>query len=76
MADNTRKLPENVEGSWYVDDECIDCNLCSELAPEHFKVNLQEGYDYVYNQPETEKQIQLCTEAMESCPVDAIGNDG
>jgi len=34
------------------------------------------GTSYVYKQPETPDEEGLCKEAMEGCPVEAIGNDG
>lgn len=76
MADKTRKFSQNVEGKYYVDEECIDCNLCSEISPDNFRVNPEEGYDYVHKQPSTNQEAELCQEAMESCPVEAIGDDG
>lgn len=75
MADVNLKWEINVSGKYYVDTECIDCNLCSEIAPDNFRVNEEEGHDYVYKQPESEEE-ELCLEAMEACPVEAIGNDG
>src|ERR1700750_2435941 len=33
MADPANKYPENVSGPYYVDDQCIDCDLCRETAP-------------------------------------------
>ena len=36
----------------------------------------EEGYSYVYKQPENEEQHADCVTAMENCPVEAIGNDG
>lgn len=76
MADRTRKFSQNVEGPYYVDEDCIDCNLCSEIAPNNFCVHLKERHDYVYQQPKNIEETQLCIEAMEVCPVAAIGNDG
>lgn len=76
MADKTRKWPQNVAGPFYVDQECIDCNLCSEIAPDNFTVDDDDGHDFVYRQPETDVEHKLCKEAMESCPVEAIGSDG
>ena len=76
MAELNLKWPENVAGKYYVDEECIDCNLCSEIAPDNFKVNEEEGHDFVYKQPLTDEEEDLCVEALESCPVEAIGNDG
>jgi len=34
------------------------------------------GFSYVYKQPTTPDEETLCKEAMEGCPVEAIGNDG
>ena len=34
------------------------------------------GYSYVFKQPTTPEEEALCQEAMEGCPVEAIGNDG
>ena len=76
MADKSRKWPQNVPGPFYVDEDCIDCNLCSEIAPEIFAVNKDDGHDYVHTQPVDEAGVKLALEAMESCPVEAIGSDG
>lgn len=74
MADREDKNPENVEGKFYVDSMCIDCDLCRETAPENFTREDDEGYSYVYKQPENEQEEELCREAMEGCPVEAIGD--
>jgi len=76
MADAANKYAENVPGKFYVDDQCIDCDLCRETAPANFKRNDDGGHSYVYKQPETPEEEGLCKEAMEGCPVEAIGNDG
>ena len=75
MASKTDKNPDNVGGKWYVDSQCIDCDLCRTTAPNNFKQNPDEGYSFVYKQPENEDELKLCKEAMEECPVEAIGND-
>ena len=36
MADIANKYSENVPGKFYVDDQCIDCDLCRETAPANF----------------------------------------
>ena len=36
MADVANKFPQNVPGRFYVDDQCIDCDLCRETAPANF----------------------------------------
>jgi len=76
MADKANKYPENVQGKIYVDDQCIDCDLCRETAPANFKRNDEGGHSYLYKQPETSAEAALCKEAMDGCPVEAIGNDG
>ena len=37
MADIVRKRAENIEGSFYVDDTCIDCDTCRWIAPKVFR---------------------------------------
>ena len=76
MADVANKYAENVEGKFYVDDQCIDCDLCRETAPANFKRNDDGGHSFVYKQPESPEEEALCKEAMEGCPVEAIGSDG
>jgi ferredoxin len=75
MADVENRYPENIQGVFYVDDQCIDCDLCRETAPANFTRNDDGGHSYVYKQPTPEEE-PLCREAMEGCPVEAIGNDG
>jgi ferredoxin len=76
MADLEDKNPEGVPGKYYVDSQCIDCDLCRETAPDNFQRSDEEGYSYVYKQPQNEEEEALCIEAMEGCPVEAIGDDG
>lgn len=76
MADKTRKYPNNVPGRYYVDEECIFCNLCAQLAPSNFGIDDDGGHDYVMKQPETLDEEEQCKEAKDACPVEAIGNDG
>ena len=76
MASKEDRVKENVAGKFYVDTQCIDCDLCRTTAPANFKQNEDEGYSYVYKQPENEEEAKLCQEALEECPVEAIGSDG
>jgi ferredoxin len=76
MAAVVNKYPENAAGGFYVDDQCIDCDLCRETAPANFRRNDEGDHSYVYKQPESPEEEALCKEAMEGCPVEAIGNDG
>tara|TARA_R100001082_G_C4248288_1_gene110328 strand:- start:73 stop:300 length:228 start_codon:yes stop_codon:yes gene_type:complete len=75
MANKDDMYDDNVEGKFYVDTECIDCNLCRETAPDNF-TNHDDGYSYVHKQPVNEEEENLCSTALEECPVEAIGDDG
>jgi len=76
MADKANKHKENVAGKFYVDDQCIDCDLCRETAPDNFTRNDDNGYSIVKKQPENPAEEELCKEALAHCPVNAIGEDG
>jgi ferredoxin len=74
MADREDKVPESVPGPFYVDTSCIQCGNCAEVAPENFTQG-EELY-YVYKQPDNDEEFESCQQALEECPVDAIGSDG
>ncbi len=76
MADKDDRNSSNVSGQFYVDSQCIDCDLCRETAPSNFTRAEDEGYSYVCKQPTTDEEIAQCREAIEGCPVEAIGEDG
>ncbi len=76
MAVKANKVKECAPGKFYVDDQCIDCDLCRDLAPEFFGRLDDKCCSFVKKQPANAQEEELCMEALESCPVDAIGNDG
>jgi len=76
VADPTQKLSENVAGKYYVDAQCIDCDVCRVTAPGNFQRSDQKGYSYVFRQPADPEEEAQCQEAMDCCPVEAIGSDG
>ena len=76
MADIADIVKENIAGKYFVDEQCIDCDLCRETAEANFTRQAEEGYSYVYKQPESADEEALCKEAMENCPVEAIGDFG
>jgi ferredoxin len=76
MADKQLKHPENVPGKYYVDNTCIDCDLCRNLAPRTFTRHDDGGYSIVFKQPETSEEIAQAEEARASCPTETIGKDG
>ena len=42
----------------------------------NFKVSDDDDHDICYKQPENEEELDQCYEALENCPVEAIGDDG
>jgi ferredoxin len=76
VADPNDRVGENVPGEFYVDTQCIDCDVCRDTAENNFKRSDTNGYSFVYKQPETEEERAMCEEALAACPVEAIGNDG
>ncbi len=76
MADRSRKVAENIAGRFYVDETCIDCDLCRETAPGNFVRQDQRKYSFVTRQPDGPAEVAACRAAMEECPVEAIGDDG
>jgi ferredoxin len=76
MADPKDKVAENVPGTYYVDSACIDCDVCRDTAPDNFTRSDEGNYSFVFKQPQTDDERALCEEALVSCPVEAIGNDG
>ena len=76
LADPRDRLPENVAGRYYVDSQCIDCDVCRVTAPGNFQRDEQKGYSFVFRQPATSEEEAQSQEAMDSCPVEAIGDDG
>lgn len=69
------RYPENVPGPFWTSDCCCDCDCCRMTAPNNFTRSIEFGYSYVSKQPENELELQLCREALEGCPVEAINED-
>jgi ferredoxin len=61
---------------FYVDRECILCSVCQDAAPACFRLSESEDHNVVYKQPADEQELDRCLEALENCPVEAIGKDG
>jgi ferredoxin len=76
MADKDNKNEKNIGGAFYVDTTCIGCGMCHEIAPEFFIMNGDAGLAYVSVQPADDDSVTKCREALDSCPVEAIGDDG
>ena len=82
MANKDMKHSKNIDGAWFCTDPddddgegCIACNVCYTGAPDFFAED-DDGNAFVKKQPTTDEEIELCTEQLEACPVNSIGNDG
>lgn len=73
MARRTHAYAENVPGTFFVDDSCIDCDTCRQVAPLIF-VEVA-GHSAVQVQPEESSALEAAALAAIACPVDAIGGD-
>jgi glyoxylase-like metal-dependent hydrolase (beta-lactamase superfamily II)/ferredoxin len=71
MASIQRRLPENVPGDFFVDDTCIDCDTCSQLAPAVFRDHGEQCS--VHHQPETDADTRLALMSLVACPTGSIG---
>jgi ferredoxin len=72
MASLQQRLPENVPGDFFVDSTCIDCDTCSQLAPEIFRDHGEQCS--VYRQPQDEAETTRAMMALVSCPTGSIGS--
>ncbi len=75
MACKDKKYEANVGGKIYVDNTCIDCDLCRVEVPEVFARH-DDGYSFVFAQPDSPEVVEKTIEIIGNCPVEAIGNDG
>ena len=73
MSDETNANPLNAPGTFYNDLSCIDCNLCPEAVPSVFRRDDEEGYSYVFKQPQTKEEKAAVIEAIQDCPTESIG---
>lgn len=71
MANIQQRLPENISGDFFVDSSCIDCDTCTQLAPEIFRDHGEQCS--VYHQPETEAETRSALMALVACPTGSIG---
>lgn len=71
MATLTQRRLENIDGNFYVDQTCIDCDTCRWMAPEIFKdIGDQSA---VYHQPNNADEHLRAMQALLSCPTASIG---
>ena len=71
MANLKEKRSQNVDGDFYVDRSCINCDTCRWMAPNIYR---QEGSkSAVYHQPSNSEERIQALEALLACPTASIG---
>ncbi|MEM9806210.1 MAG: MBL fold metallo-hydrolase [Cyanobacteria bacterium P01_D01_bin.56] len=71
MAQLTARRSENVEGDFFVDTSCIDCDTCRWMAPDVFG---RDGeMSAVHAQPTMPEQRIQALKTLLSCPTASIG---
>ena len=72
MEDHAKRLPGNVPGKYYTTEDCDGCAYCAAVAPENFEFNKSTNTYFICKQPASPQELELVTDAMEDCPVDAV----
>ncbi|MBD2292563.1 MBL fold metallo-hydrolase [Anabaena sphaerica FACHB-251] len=71
MAKLSLRRPQNVNGDFYVDTTCIDCDTCRWMASEVFSRSGEQSA--VYHQPTNDTERLAALQALLSCPTCSIG---
>ncbi len=72
MADVKKRLDTNSPGLMFVDETCIDCDTCRQLAPANF---VEAGeFSSVGQQPQNQQEMMQAFQALVACPVGSIGS--
>ncbi|HYZ89344.1 MAG TPA: MBL fold metallo-hydrolase [Myxococcales bacterium] len=71
MARLNLRLKENAPGPLYVDETCIDCDTCRQMAPEIYGET--RSLSYVMRQPESPDEKMRALQALVACPTASIG---
>jgi glyoxylase-like metal-dependent hydrolase (beta-lactamase superfamily II)/ferredoxin len=71
MATLARSYTENVPGDFFVDDTCIDCDLCRQIAPSVFSD--VGDHSAVFHQPINKDEVLRSQMALVACPTGSIG---
>jgi glyoxylase-like metal-dependent hydrolase (beta-lactamase superfamily II)/ferredoxin len=73
VARADQAIDENVEGDFFVDRSCIDCDLCRQLAPRVFERTERHAQSYVAHQPANDREKLRALLALVTCPTSSIG---
>ena len=73
MASLAQRLNENVEGEFFVDSSCIDCDTCRFVAPAVFARDEGIELSVVHHQPASDEETERALMALVACPTSSIG---
>src|SRR6187551_1637038 len=73
MARASDRIAENVDGDFFVDSSCIDCDLCRQLAPTTFARTDRRAQSFVQHQPASDLEQHRALMALVTCPTSSIG---
>jgi glyoxylase-like metal-dependent hydrolase (beta-lactamase superfamily II)/ferredoxin len=73
LARSSDRIPENVDGDFFVDSSCIDCDLCRQLAPHVYARTDRRAQSYVAAQPRDDREQHRALMALVTCPTSSIG---
>ncbi|KAK3408637.1 hypothetical protein EUGRSUZ_J00842 [Eucalyptus grandis] len=65
-----RRRPQNVDGDFFVDTTCIDCDTCRWMAPQIF--TRVDEMSAVFKQPVNKEERLKALQALISCPTSSI----
>jgi glyoxylase-like metal-dependent hydrolase (beta-lactamase superfamily II)/ferredoxin len=71
MARESLRLPQNAPGDFFVDETCIDCDACRQIAPAIFRDH--GGASSVRRQPGDPEEERRAMMALVACPTGSIG---
>ena len=74
MARRADRLDANVDGDFFVDRSCIDCDLCRQLAPAVFARSDAHAQSFVHAQPRDDRERLRAAMALVTCPTASIGS--
>lgn len=71
MANPKKRVAENVPGDFFVDETCIDCDACRQIAPAVFGEGAETSF--VKSQPKSSAERRQALQALLACPTGSIG---
>jgi glyoxylase-like metal-dependent hydrolase (beta-lactamase superfamily II)/ferredoxin len=71
MAKLQQRRSQNIDGDFYVDNSCINCDTCRWMAPNIYR--LEDSKSAVHHQPSNKQERIQALEALLACPTASIG---